>query len=101
MNHGRYRTTRPGTQSDELGEARVELLSHRPAITKWLAGEDPRAPALRLTKVHELLRRQDVHVSYATLRRFAVEHCGFDGRQRRLTIRFDKVSPGEVAHAAR
>lgn len=92
-----YRATRPGTQSDEPGEVRVELLPHRAAITKWLADEDPRSPALRLTKVHELLRRQDVHVSYATLRRFAVEHCGFEGRRRRLTVRLDEVPPGEVA----
>jgi hypothetical protein len=38
-----------------------------------------------------------VSVSYPSLRRFVIKHCGFTGRARKLTVRLDEVPPGEVA----
>jgi transposase len=48
---------------------------------------------VRLTKIRRLLRRREVHVSYATLHRFAVEELGF-GR-RAPTIPVADCGPGE------
>ena len=48
---------------------------------------------LRLTKVRKLLRRQNIEVSYATLRRFAVTELGF-GR-RAPTVAVADCGPGE------
>jgi hypothetical protein len=46
--------------------------------------------------VHELLTRQDVHVPYSSLHRFAIKHCGFAER-RRITVRMAECEPGELA----
>lgn len=48
---------------------------------------------VRLTKIRRLLRRREVHVTYATLHRFAVEELGF-GR-RAPTIPVADCGPGE------
>ena len=48
---------------------------------------------VRLTKIRRLLKRREVHVSYATLHRFAVEELGF-GR-RAPTIPVADCGPGE------
>ncbi|MEM9463541.1 MAG: IS21 family transposase [Myxococcota bacterium] len=92
-----YRAVRPGAQTDEPGSAEAELLPHREQIITWLKPDEPGDIALRLTKVHGLLERRGVVVSYPSLRRFAIKHCGFKGRRRRLTVRLDEVPPGEVA----
>lgn len=92
-----WRRVQPGTKEPERGEAEAKLWPHLDAIRAWLGSDDDdRRDRLRLTKVHELLRRKGVEVSYASLRRFASKHCGFQGR-RRLTVRLDEVPPGEVA----
>jgi transposase len=51
------------------------------------------AHGVRLTKIRRLLKRREVHVSYATLHRFAVEELGF-GR-RAPTIPVADCGPGE------
>lgn len=50
---------------------------------------------LTLTKIHELLSRRDVHVSYSALYRFACTH--FDVGSGRATVRMSPVAPGELA----
>lgn len=91
-----YRAIRPGSKSEELGSAEKDLVPHRAAITAWLETTTAGSETLRLTKVHRLLERKGIEVSYASLRRFAVKHCGFVGRLRK-TVRLDEVPPGEVA----
>ena len=51
------------------------------------------AHGVRLTKIRRLLKRREVHVSYATLHRFAIEELGF-GR-RAPTIPVADCGPGE------
>jgi transposase len=48
---------------------------------------------VRLTKIRRLLKRREVHVSYATLHRFAVEELGFGHRA--PTIPVADCGPGE------
>lgn len=88
-----WRKLRPGPAP---GFAVVdELLEpHREDISRWLterAGE----PALTLVKVHELLSRRWVFVSYSALHRFAVRECGFGAQA--ATVRMADVAPGELA----
>ena len=90
-----YRRVRPGA-GEEVGPAELLLRPHRDEIAGWLKTEEAGDAGLRLTKVHELLRRRSVDVSYASLRRFAAKHCGFEGR-RRLTVRLEEVPAGDVA----
>jgi len=73
-------------------EARLALLltERREQIAGWLSQE-----RLQLTRVHELLTREGVVVSYTTLRRFARKE-GL-GKQPRSTLRLADCSPGEVA----
>jgi transposase len=77
------------------GESEARLVPQREQIRAWLAREDG-SRGLRLTKVHELLRRQGVDVPYSSLHRFAAAYCGFHDR-RRVTVRMAEVPPGEVA----
>jgi transposase len=72
-------------------DQRKLLEQHRARIEAWLAAERP----LRLTRIQELLRREDVDVSYTTLRRFAHEKLGW--REPRITVRVDDPPPGEEA----
>lgn len=72
-------------------EQRALLHPHRARIEAWLSGETP----LRLTKVHELLERRGVVVSYGTLRRFVVAELGW--HKPRATVRIDDPPPGEEA----
>jgi hypothetical protein len=92
-----FRRVRPGPKARELGPAEVLLMPHSKTIRDQLEQEDPAAAGLRLTKVHELLVRKGVEVSYPSLRRFAIKHCGFEGRRRRITVLLPEVPPGEVA----
>lgn len=80
----------------EAGEAEAQLLRHREQVQTWLKPGPREKRGLRLTKVHQLLARQGVHVPYSSLHRFAVKHCGFSDR-RRVTVRMAEGEPGEVA----
>lgn len=79
---------RPATaESDEW----KKVDEHRTRIEGWLKGENP----LRLVRVHELLVREGVEVSYTTLWRFAHREIGW--RERPSTVRVDDPPPGEEA----
>ena len=54
-------------------EARKDLAPERARIKAWLEGEPP----LQLTRIHTLLLRDGLAVSYATLRRFAMQEFGW------------------------
>jgi len=74
-------------------EQRSQLLERREQLRDWLEAEEP----LRLSKVHVLLERRGVQVSYSTLRRFAIEELGW--RKRPVTVRLDDPPPGQEAQA--
>jgi transposase len=78
------------------GEAEELLRPHRERIEGWLKPRPGEKRGLRLTKVHELLRREGVDVPYSSLHRFAVKHCGF-GARGRVTVRMAECEPGELA----
>jgi transposase len=84
---------RPGAGADVRGASEEVLLQHQERIAEWLSGR-PGERGLKLTKVHELLGRLDVHVPYSSLHRFAVKHCQFGGA--RLTVCMPEVEPGEL-----
>jgi transposase len=69
----------------------LALESRSTQIEAWLESDDP----LRLTRVHELLAREGVTVSYTTLRRFC--HEVLDWRERQPTVRVDDPPPGQEA----
>ena len=75
----------------EPSEQRLALMPHRDQIAAWLEGERP----LKLTKVHDLLKRRGVEVTYATLRRFAIDELAW--HKRPPTVRIDDAAPGEEA----
>src|ERR1700712_158080 len=78
--------------TQEPSVERVQLLDHRERIEKWLAASKP----LRLTKVHVLLQRDHgVDVSYATLRRYAMDELGWG--MRKPTVLVADAPPGEEA----
>lgn len=70
---------------------REQLMVHRARIEAWLSSE----PALRLSKIHRLLERDGVSVSYTTLRRFVMRELGL--RKRPPTVRVDDAEPGQEA----
>jgi transposase len=74
-----------------LSDERKLLELHRTRIETWLGADRP----LRLVRIHELLSREDVHVGYTTLRRFAHDELGW--REPRVTVRVDDPPPGEEA----
>ncbi len=86
---------RPG--SPEVGPSESERLlqPQRDQIQQWLSNEVNGERPLKLTKVHELLERHGVDVTYSSLYRFAVKHCGFGDRP--TTVRVADVAPGELA----
>ncbi len=63
----------------------------RDRIEAWLASERP----LRLVRIHELLAREGVQVSYSTLRRYVQRELGMGGP--RVTVRLADTAPGEEA----
>ena len=75
------------------GEQQQLLLKHKQRIEGWLKGDKP----LRLTKVQVLLSREGIEISYATLRRFAIEQLGW--RQPVATVRVNDPEPGQEAQA--
>lgn len=86
---------RPGPKDNETSESERILSSHRDEIADWLKPNGGFERGLTLTKVHSLLKRKGVEVSYSGLHRYAVKHLGFGEKQ--LTVRVAEVSPGEVA----
>ncbi|MDD9942919.1 MAG: IS21 family transposase [Myxococcales bacterium] len=76
-------------------EPRQRLEAHRAQIAEWLSPSKPDTRALRLTKVHVLLCRRGVDVTYATLCRWAHDELGF--RERKPTVRVDDPDPGQEA----
>lgn len=87
-NIARHVQARPPAPASDPWRA---LEPHRPQIKAWLEGDQP----LRLVRIHELLVRQGVQASYATLRRYAMEELGFGGP--RVTVRLADTAPGEEA----
>src|SRR6266516_3319221 len=93
--------------SDELVAEVARLVQARPALTPsdawkalvpvrsriegWLSAERP----LRLVRIHELLAREGIAVSYSTLRRYAQRELGVGGP--RVTVRLADTAPGEEA----
>lgn len=68
------------------GQAWDRLLAVEGDVRAWVAG------GLQLTNVHGKLERRGVVVPYRTLHRFAVERCGFGGKQ--ATVRVADGEPG-------
>ena len=60
-------------------------------LEKWLSGDSP----LRLVRIHELLARDGVEVSYTTLRRYV--HRALCWRERPSTMRIDDPPLGQEA----
>src|SRR5262250_1107942 len=87
----RQRMGRPGT-SVAVGAAEERLKPRADRIRAWL-GKD-----LLLTKVHELLVREGLVVSYSALYRFARKWCDF-GSASSITVRRAESLAGEVAEA--
>jgi hypothetical protein len=93
----------PAADLDSAVAAVVERLgvNHgRPRSEHWDAYRAQRgfieshlSHGVRLTKIRRLLKRREVHVSYATLHRYAIEELGF-GR-RAPTIPVADCGPGE------
>jgi transposase len=79
---------RPG--APDRNETEQALLTQKEQIEHWLKRD-----RLLLTKVHELLIREGVEVSYSTLYRFATKHCEFGSSK--VTVRRMEGAPGEVA----
>lgn len=70
-------------EAQEPSIERLQLIEHRARIEQWLAAPKP----LRLTKVHVLLHRDHgVDVSYATLRRFAMDELAWGARKPTVLI---------------
>jgi transposase len=70
-----YARHRPASERSP-GDTEARLLEHRDQIKEWLKAGPTEKRALRLSKVHELLRRRNVDVPYSTLHRFAVKPVG-------------------------
>jgi hypothetical protein len=86
---------RPGPKDASRSEAKQLLFRHKEQLKDWLNPDPPSKRGLTLTKVHILLKRRGIHVSYSSLYRFAVKHLDF-GRQQ-ATVRVADVAPGELA----
>jgi transposase len=101
--HGLIREGGPDTLQDTLLSAvmaEVRPVAGRPHGDGWACCEKHRAlieqllgQGLRLTKVRKLLRRQEIQISYGTLRRFAGTELGF-GRGA-PTVAVADCGPGE------
>jgi hypothetical protein len=86
---------RPGPKGVEATETQVKLTPYAERIREWLKPDDYYQRGLQLTKVHRLLERDGLSVSYSALYRYAVKQLGFS--EKALTVRMAEVSPGEVA----
>lgn len=101
--HGLVREHGPGALNDALVAAvmtEVRPIVGRPHGEGWercnqhkALIEDLLNRKLRLTKVRKLLRRQNIVISYATLRRFVAAEFGFGGCG--VTVAVADCGPGE------
>jgi hypothetical protein len=80
-----------GRPAPPPSDAWKTLVPVRERIEAWLSGERP----LRLVRVHELLAREGVCVSYSTLRRYAQRELGYGAP--RITVRLADTAHGEEA----
>lgn len=87
----RQRMGRPGAAL-AAGEAEQRQVPRLDQIRAWLEKDN-----LPLTKVHELLGREGLAVSYSALYRFARKRCNFGGPT--ITVRRADCQPGEMAEA--
>ena len=83
----------PGPSSREASPSEKGLRAHHDRIQQWVEGREGER-GLKLTKVHELLTREGVDVSYSSVYRYAAEHFGT--ARTKLTLRRAEVSPGEL-----
>ena len=86
---------RPGPSAATQSATDRLLQPHRPQLERWLDSDNEHRRGLTLAKVHLLLARQGVAVSYSALHRHAVKHLGFG--QGQSTVRMADVAPGELA----
>ena len=86
---------KPGPRDKEPGKAARLLGPQEEQLKRWLAADEFCKQGMPLTKVHGLLERRGVAVSYSELYRYAVKHLGF-GRKR-ATVRVAESAPGEEA----
>jgi transposase len=86
---------RPGPRGDAQTPTEVTLQPHAARIKEWLKADNLYGKGLQLTKVHQLLERDGVQVSYSALYRYAVKHMGFS--EKSITVRMGDVPPGSVA----
>jgi hypothetical protein len=86
---------KPGPRDNGPGKAEELLRPHEEQIRSWLKGDDFCKHGMPLTKVHVLLNRRGIEVSYSELYRYAVKHLGFGGK--RATVRVAETAPGELA----
>jgi hypothetical protein len=101
--HGLVRERGPGALHDDVVlavVAEVRPVTGRPHGESWDLCRQHKAlierfldQRLRLTKVSKLLRRQNIEISYPTLRRFAMSELGFGSRG--TTIAVADCGPGE------
>jgi transposase len=73
------------------GDAAEVLKPHAAQLRAWLESDKP----LRLTKVHVLLGRMGVEVSYPTLRRYVMKEL--EWRRPAVTVRVDDPPAGQEA----
>lgn len=83
------RMGRPGSAL-ATSEAEQRLLPQLEQIQTWLENDH-----LLLTKIHKLLGREGLAVSYSALYRFARKRCNFGGPT--VTVRRAECEPGEMA----
>ena len=88
----RQRMGRPGAAVATSG-AEQQLKSRTEQIRAWLEKDH-----LLLTKVHELLGREGLVVSYSSLYRFARKLCAF-GSASSISVRRAESLPGEMGEA--
>ena len=84
------RKNQPGPSPGRGKSVVASLESEKERVTAWLSKDH-----LQLTRVHELLLREGLTVSYTTLRRF-VSLAGL-GKGEKTTVRMADWPPGEVA----
>ncbi|WP_052293520.1 DDE-type integrase/transposase/recombinase [Denitrovibrio acetiphilus] len=78
-----------GDGSRPVSECRKVLIPYKEKLEHWLSEE-----RLTMTKIHSLLKRHGVSVSYDTLRRYLHEDLGFFKHN---TVRMPETAPGEYA----
>mgnify|MGYP001547255471 CR=1 FL=1 len=84
---------KPGPKN-QSSEAQDSLLPFQEEIKLWIEGGEDNQK-LTISKIHALLKRRGLPVSYQTVYRFVRNN--FDTGKRRITVRMPDTAPGEVA----